>query len=83
MTGASHPNDDIGDPPCAGCPHVATCKIGFCCERFRAWSKTGAVDMAMPRVPRRAIYKAMFPADAAPMVDALLLAARKPQRVAA
>jgi hypothetical protein len=69
--------DDVGDPPCAaGCQHVAKCRLGFCCEQFREWSKNGAVDLARPRVPQRTIYRKMFPADAAPMVDALLLAAR-------
>jgi hypothetical protein len=69
MTGVSY-NDDIGTPPCVDCPHVSKCKLGFCCERFREWSKNGAVDLARPRVPRRTIYRKMFPADA------LLLAAR-------
>jgi hypothetical protein len=82
MTGVNYNTQDH-ESPCVGCPHVSKCRLGFACERFRAWSKTGAIDLTMSRTPRRSLYKEMFPADDAPMVDALLAAARKPQRAAA
>jgi hypothetical protein len=74
-TGGRH-QDAVGAPPCDDCPHARVCRLGFACERFRGWSVTGFIDPARSRVPRRSIYKKMFTDVGAPMVDALLLAAR-------
>jgi hypothetical protein len=74
---------DIGEPPCAACQHVAKCRLGFACDRFRQWATCGIDDATLGCVPMRSIFRRLFPVDAAPLVDALLLAARKPARVAA
>ena len=76
MKGAPwHVEHDIGEPPCQGCPNVRVCRLGFACVRFRAWSISGVDDVALPRVPMRAIYRKLYPLDVAPFVDALLGAA--------
>jgi hypothetical protein len=68
--------DDVGEAPCQDCPHVSRCRLGFACERFRAWSRTGIIDPAASRAPRRAIYRKIYRDEGEQLVDVLLLAAR-------
>jgi hypothetical protein len=75
-----HVERDVGEAPCDGCPHVSKCRLGLCCQRFAHWMARGVIDPSESRAPRRAIYRRLFPQDTAPMVDALLAAARKPRR---
>ncbi|HEU4342022.1 MAG TPA: hypothetical protein VFU31_10660 [Candidatus Binatia bacterium] len=60
---------DVGSPPCTDCEHAARCAWGFACRQFSHWVATGKILERFPRVPKAAIYRAMYGRDSAKAIE--------------